>query len=454
MYKLISSLALAFLIGCTATTAPSNAYFQPNTQLSQRDLQNPTTSQPGGGFVAAEAKQLLEFCIELNNQDDRNSPQKKSDSQYQAQPSGWKIVYDSRHPGNTEWNKNWPSTVSDPEPNNPEKNGFGPFNNAWLLVQSETEPTIYAIAVRGTVGEINSILADAFVTSTPTYAGIEYPKDKVIPILFAATPKSEVHVGFAYAAFTLLFEKDKGILTQLHKLNLPDNSRLLITGHSQGAAIATLVHSFLYYAITDPQDRYKLNLKLAGIDDKSNRNTIQLKSYVFAQPKPGNQQYSEDFARITKDVAYVINNDRDPVPQVPLSLQTITDVAEGVEEDNAGNGSSLQRFASHEAAKITELRIKIRGGLAENVVDRVAKKFAKKGINLSLDEYFKADEKTAKTTAKSLNYTLTGQLIPVFGAKRGGESYPIGDRQDFLLQHHATSYRRLMDNQFKNGEKQ
>jgi hypothetical protein len=452
MYKLINSLPLAFLIGCSTMTSLSNASLQPDAQLSQRDLQNPATSQPGGGFVATETKQLLEFCIELNNQDDRNNPQKKSDPQYQAKPSGWKIIYDSRHPGNTEWNKNWPSTVSDPEPNNPEKNGFGPFNNAWLLVQSETDPTIYAIAIRGTVGEINSILADAFVTSTPAYAGIEYPKGKVLPILFAATPKSELHVGFAYAAFTLLFEKDKGILAQLHKLNLPNNAKLFITGHSQGAAIATLVHSFLYYAITDPQDRYKLNLKLAGIDDKSNRNTIQLKSYVFAQPKPGNQQYSEDFARISKDVAYVINNDRDPVPQVPLSRQIIADVIDGVEEDNAGTGDFLRRLIAREAANFTNIENNVRSHIAGKGVALVAEKFAKKGVNLSLDEYFKADETPAKTTAKSLNYTLVGQLIPVFGAKKGGKSYPIGDSQDFLLQHHATSYRRLMDDQFKNGE--
>ena len=72
MYKLIRSLALAFLAGC-ALTIPSYAdVLQADAQLSQRDLQNPASAQPGGGFVAAEAKQLLEFCVELNNQDNRN----------------------------------------------------------------------------------------------------------------------------------------------------------------------------------------------------------------------------------------------------------------------------------------------------------------------------------------------------------------------------------------------
>lgn len=250
MTKLFFAMALG-LVGCATMASPTQS-ISDSTQsiISLRDKVSLATPISGSGFNISEAKQFLEFCIELNNQDDRNNPQKKSDPQYQAAPSGWKIVYDSRHPGNTEWNKTWP----DQDANNPEKNGFGPFNNAWLLVQSEVDPSSYAIAIRGTVGEINSILADAFATSTPAYAGIEYPKNKTLPILFAATPKAEIHLGFANAAFTLLFEQDKGILAQLHKLNLSNNAKLFITGHSQGATIATLVHSFLYYAITDNKD--------------------------------------------------------------------------------------------------------------------------------------------------------------------------------------------------------
>jgi hypothetical protein len=448
MTKLFFAMALG-LVGCATMASPTQS-ISDSTQsiISLRDKVSLATPISGSGFNISEAKQFLEFCIELNNQDDRNNPQKKSDPQYQAAPSGWKIVYDSRHPGNTEWNKTWP----DQDANNPEKNGFGPFNNAWLLVQSDADPSSYAIAIRGTVGEINSILADAFVTSTPAYAGIEYPKNKTLPILFAATPKAEIHLGFANAAFTLLFEQDKGILAQLHKLHLSNNAKLFITGHSQGATIATLVHSFLYYAITDNQDRYKLNLKLAGIDDSSTKTNIQLKSYVFAQPKPGNQQYSEDFARISKDMSYVVNNDRDPVPQVPLSRQVISEVIDGVEEDNAGAGKHLQSLAMKELAKLTAVENKIRGIFANLVAHQVADKFAKKPPKLALDDYFKADEKPAKTLAKSLNYTLAGQLIPLFGAQRGGKLYPIGDDQDFLLQHHATSYRRLMGELFDGGQ--
>ena len=148
----------------------------------------------------------------------------------------------------------------------------------------------------------------------------------------------------------MLFEKERGILRRLRDEKLPDNAKLFITGHSQGAAIATLVHSFLYYAITDPVDRYKLNLQLK----QSTNSGVQIKSYLFAQPKPGNLQYAEDFARITKDLSYVINNDLDPVPQVPLSLQVPSEVVADVAYENRGKGRLIDRLVFDEIQAITD----------------------------------------------------------------------------------------------------
>ncbi len=439
MCKLIKSLPLAFLVGCALIT-PTNASFQPNTQLSQRDLQNPASTQPGGGFVAAEVKQLLEFCIELNNQDDRG---KSSDPQFEAKPGYWNIVYDSRHPGNTEWNKKWPRPANEPDPNNPETNGFGPFNNAWLLLKSEMDPTQYAIAIRGTVGETRSIIADALITTISAQSGIKLNDGRLLPITFAATPKAELHIGFAYAAFTMLFEKEHGILRQLREAKLPDNAKLFITGHSQGAAIATVVHSFLYYALTDPADRYKLNLKL-----KPDNTGVQLKSYLFAQPKPGNLQYAEDFARIAKDLSYAVNNDLDPVPQVPLSLQVPSEVVKSVAEENKGKGDLVGRLVFNELQAITDFNHMMRNKVAKRGADHVAKRFDEKKVNLDL-QYFEGEKSPVPIFATSLNYTLAGQLIPLFGLEKGGDLYPIGIAADILLQHHATSYRKLIEQQVK-----
>lgn len=427
-------------IGCA--TVSNQEFIQP--YQSQRDSA-PVAVLPGGsGFHVNEAKPMLELCIELNNQDDRTNPKLPDPDNYLANPVGWDLVYDSRHPGNTEWNRTWP-VQGKSDPNNIKTNGLEPLNNAWLLAKSQTEPGHYAIAIRGTVAEMQSILADAYATTIPAFAGIEYPKDQTLPVVFASTPNAEVHLGFAYASFALLFDDEQGIVTQLKKV-LQDEpiTRLYITGHSQGAAVATLIHSFLYYAATDNRIPYGL---------QALQNT-ELKSYLFAQPKPGNLQFAQDFARVAMNKSFVINNDRDPVPQVPLTLETLSEVATYVEADNAdiAVGSAVDRLAS----KITNFKNNVRGSVAELPINLMVKKFSKANISQSLTEYF--SDVTLNLTdskAKSLNYTLAGQLIPVFGIEKGGDLYPIvkidgKEKRDILLQHHATSYRKLIDQQLSN----
>ena len=445
MYKLISYFMLAFLMGCstvtpTSYTPPSNN--QLTNHIAQRDRQNPANIPIGGGFVADEAKQLLEFCIELNNQDDRG---KSNDPQFQSQAENWQIVFDSRHIGNTEWNKKWAKLLANsPDPNNPETNGFGPFNNAWLLLRSKLDPTQYAIAIRGTVSETRSIMADAFITTVSAQSGIALKNDRLLPITFAATPQAELHSGFAYAAFTMLFDKDLGILKKLNDVQLPENAKLFITGHSQGAAIATIVHSFLYYALTDPNDRYQLHLHLQQAD----KSGVQLKSYLFAQPKPGNLQYAEDFARISKDLAYVINNSLDPVPQVPLTIQFASEVTGNVAEENQGKGKRIDQLLFSEIQYIADKLKGLRNKIAQRGNEHIKERFDEKKANLDL-HYFDADQNATPIPVNSLNYTLAGQLIPLFGIDKGGNLYPIGNDKDVLLQHHATSYRKLMQQQIK-----
>ncbi|TAN67496.1 MAG: hypothetical protein EPN17_11010 [Methylobacter sp.] len=448
MYKIIGLLPVIFTIGCAvAEPQLASTSVKSVAPFSQRDLQTPFPSKPtpDGGFSVQEAKQLLEFCIELNNQDDRNKEAAKEikDSQFNANPGNWQIEYDSRNPVNKQWNMSGGDSA-----NNPKENGIKPFNNAWLLLKNLDAPKQYAIAIRGTVGEKTSILNDALVTTIPADTGINYPRGRHLPIVFAATPYAELHLGFANAAFALLFDKEKGILKQLKEKKLPADAELFITGHSQGAAIATLVHSFLYYALTDSSDRYVLKQHLRTKDV----NGIQLKSYVFAQPKPGNLQYAEDFGRIAKDFSYVINNDLDSVPQVPLSLQTPTEAIKSIVHDNTDTGNSLDSIIFKTLNFDIKVIERIKDHLAKVGADRIAKLFEDKQVALDVD-YFKGVSIQEQAKAVSLNYTLAGQLIPVFGLKKGGCLYPMPmEEKDELIQHHATSYRKLVVDQIEGAK--
>jgi hypothetical protein len=126
---------------------------------------------------------------------------------------------------------------------------------------------------------------------------------------FAADPQAAVHIGFALGALLLLKDPTNGILSQLAKNGVGASSKVFISGHSQGAAIATLIRSYLQYAPDAPKQ-------------------VDYKTYVYAQPKPGNDHYAEDFESRFCDVelAFRVTNSLDWVPQVPFTIEFITDI--------------------------------------------------------------------------------------------------------------------------------
>ena len=409
-----SAIFMLFIFqGC----APMNQ----DIDISLQNQRNALTAQKSNtGFNAAEAKQLLEFCIELNNQDDRNKPENQGNPEYEAQLGTWKPVFDSR------------------SGTDPTTNGIKPFNNAWLLLQNQQQANQYAIAIRGTVGQKDSIIDDALASTIAASAGIKFPENTVLPIQFAVTPRSEVHLGFAYGAFTLLFHKELGILKQLQQL--PNGSRLYITGHSQGAAIATLLHAFLHYAITDPNDRYGLQSK-----------NLTLKSYVYAQPKPGNYQFALDFARIagSHGAAFVINNNLDPVPRVPLSKETVGESLIDTLDENQSLTRGPAELAVDGLTYTTQAVFWVRNLFSHRIEDKVPQLYQKQSDSIDT-HYFANIAEIPEPSANSLNYTLSGTSVPVFGYIKGGTLYPLnGNQPDWLLQHHATTYRKLIAEQFK-----
>lgn len=415
MLKNAGTLILISLLtqGCSTMTPSPDLSLQ-----NQRDELSYQTDNTG--FNTSDAKQLLEFCIELNNQDDRND--NKGVPEFKPKLGDWIIEQDSRRDKGSD----------------PKTNGFGPFNNAWILLRNQRQQNQYALAIRGTVLEASSILDDAFATTIAAHAGIEFPEGRNLPIIFAATPRAEVHLGFAYGAFNLLFHKELGILAQLKKL--PNDSKLYITGHSQGAAIATLVHAFLHYAITDPEDRYGLKNK-----------RFTLKSYVYAQPKTGNAQFALDFARIagSRGAAFVINNNLDPVPQLPLSLETVGEAIADTLKENKPRSRGIHQWLVDGLAATSSGVFWIRNRVAEHVGDKVPELYKD---NTAYDiHYFDGLPTPPDPSVNSLNYSLAGVSIPVFGILNGGDLYPFAEntKTDWLLQHHATSYRKLMEQQFK-----
>jgi hypothetical protein len=363
-----------------------------------------TSWKQGKGFNLDEAKALIEFCIAL----DYGQKEYIGNIPKPANTVGWKEVY----------------------PANEDPTTFGPYDNAWKLYR-KTNSDIYVIAIRGTIDTRPSIIDDVIATSIA--AKVRLPIDQYHNLSFtlAETPQAETHLGWTYAMAELMFNADFGILRALHSGLVPKGSRILITGHSQGAAIATLVHAFLHYAIGDPDDKF-------GLRDSG----YTLKSYVFAQPKPGNWQFAMDFSRIaaSRGTAFVINNNKDWVPQVPLSI-------EFVDEPGADLLVQLAKPPGLQGV-VSSMLATGAIGFAEGSRAFIALKVQEDTIKSILQgnrfdqRYFDDSGPASAVPAHSVNYAVVGGQVPVFGS-----AAPVGTIPDDgpLSQHHGPTYRTLLE---------
>ncbi len=184
---------------------------------------------------------------------------------------------------------------------------IGPFENKWQLWQRASDRR-FAIALRGTVAQAGSIIEDMIAMMIKADGTLSVGQIDC-PYKFAADPEAGIHFGFSSGTLLLLTDPTSGILVQLPKNGVPAGSDIYVTGHSQGAAMATLLRSYFEHSGGVPAN-------------------CSIKTYVFAQPKPGNQHYADDFEDrfCSSGMAFRVTNTLDWVPQVPFTLQFINDI--------------------------------------------------------------------------------------------------------------------------------
>jgi len=406
------------------------------------------------GYRYEEARQFIEFCVELDNQDDRrkqrNAANRNSVFDPMIDPSLWKLVYDSREavaedavgyskdPANANY-AHWKKLYSDIASRanrkyagrwqadtiflDPSLNGFGPWDNAWLLYEGrETFQGSYAVALRGTIfSDAPSALEDAWFYTVNAHKFLSPA------VQFADVSDAALHSGFAHATFTLMLDDRYGVLRVLEDRQVAAGSRLYIVGHSQGAAMATLVQAFLHYAMRNDQ---LASNPVFGLKDKN----YTLKSYGFAQPKPGDYKFSFDFASVTQqyDNAIVINNVIDAVPQVPMTLQALGDIT-----DDFKGGNVLVRIIQLLASAGSGIRRAI-ALIVEPFVKHSAEGF---GYFFHYGDLIVPGTGTlgSDKMASTWDFSPAGHVLFVYGTP--------GDPQDVFLQHHAWTYRTLIREQ-------
>lgn len=119
---------------------------------------------------------------------------------------------------------------------------------------------------------------------------------------FAEDSSAAVHAGYALVIGTIADEV-LGQLKELQKLGIHD---VILTGHSQGAAVAHLLRAYLEHL-----PRRKLPSQ------------IQFKTYAFAAPMVGDKAFADEYERdfCTRLTSFSIIEPEDPVPNMPIAYK-------------------------------------------------------------------------------------------------------------------------------------
>jgi histidinol phosphatase-like PHP family hydrolase len=180
------------------------------------------------------------------------------------------------------------------------------LDNRWWFWQRNDEKQAI-ITIRGTVATTASWLANVYAVMQPAKGSIKLNDSTTFHYKLAERDDAAVHTGWLLSLGSMAMDMEEKIKEAYSK----GVRSIIITGHSQGAAIAYLLRSYIYY-------RTKEGALPSG---------ITYKTYCSAAPKPGNLFYAYDYDYINKGGwAFTVVNAADWVPETPFSIQQFSDL--------------------------------------------------------------------------------------------------------------------------------
>ncbi|WP_417766902.1 lipase family protein [Stappia sp.] len=322
------------------------------------------------------------------------------------------------------------------------------LDNLWQVWRNDARPGQYAIVVRGTVDTEASILADLLFPLVDARldlairAGgvkLDFPfhlaRDETGSAVVAGT-----HLGFSLSLLLMLLTTDRPLLATLGELSLDPQTEIFVTGHSQGASIATLLTSFIRHA----------SGIISGISG------LSCKTYVFAPAKPGNDHYGYDYAFVAgiKGLGWTIASTQGWVPEVPFTLQGPGDLdTPNPLHEYGGSRSSFvdpriaALCASVEPA-VEAARLQAVAHALDVASDLKARLFREDTVSETIlpgrSQSLRLDGASVASTIDgmlsriqlSLNFATAGSLVPLFAVPGANPADP----KDFFWQHHLGNY--------------
>ncbi|KAB1068098.1 lipase family protein [Tamlana haliotis] len=172
------------------------------------------------------------------------------------------------------------------------------MDNKFEVYQNDS---IGIINYRGSTAKLISWIENCYSAMIPA-SGSMMLNEETYNYKFAEAEKAAVHAG--YALTVVIISED--LIEQIKALNQSGIYHIIITGHSQGGALATLTRAYLE------------NLP-AGVLPENNR----YKTYAFAQPMSGNKEFAEEYdTRFSETgTSFSVINPKDPVPYMPFNYE-------------------------------------------------------------------------------------------------------------------------------------
>jgi hypothetical protein len=157
------------------------------------------------------------------------------------------------------------------------------------------------ICFRGSTANTSSWVENFYSAMIPAEGSMAI-NDNFRPYVFAKDTAAAVHSGYALATVLLSYT----IIEQINHLNAKGIYHIIITGHSQGGALAQMVRAYLE------------NLPEGTISSKN-----VFKTYAFASPMCGNKTFAIEYNFRYKEtnMSYTIINPTDLVPQMPMPFK-------------------------------------------------------------------------------------------------------------------------------------
>lgn len=279
--------------------------------------------------------------------------------------------------------------------------------NKWDLWISED--SIVVVSIRGTVGNFTSWLENFYAAMIPASGKLQLGENEYFEYNFSTDPKSAVHVGWTIALAYMQTDIEKKIDSCLNI----GYTNFIVTGHSQGGAIAYLLSANLWI---------KKNVSRFG-------DSFTLKTYCSAAPKPGNINFAREYEYFTQNGwAYNVVNAADWVPELPFSVQTLSDLNETSPFTNKKQVLKNQRMISR--IYMGSAYKKITRPLNKSV-KRLQKYLGKKAYKFvvkSLPEFENPEY------AKTNYYVRTGNTIILYPDSTYNEIFSKNPKHNFV--HH------------------